>query len=206
MASSACHRWLSDGGFRANEQLAVKAWVPLMMMSPEQEVLSGEGTDALFKKLYSRLKSMAHRELRKRSGNALNTTALVHEVYLKLVGSDLSFDKTGKFFAYAALSMRHILVNEAKRRLYDKNGGGAVHIDLADPSVNAVSVSPMRALQLDAALNSLGKVDERAAQVVELHFFSGLPLAQVAELLGVVRRTIDRDWRYARAYLMAQTD
>jgi RNA polymerase sigma factor (TIGR02999 family) len=166
-----------------------------------------EITETLFADAYHRLKQVARRELKNRTGNTLNTTALVHEAYLKLaMNSNLSFDRAGKFFEYAAICMRHILINYATQRSCQKRGGGATHVDLTHPGVDGVAINPLLALQLDAGLKALEGADRRAAKVVELHFFSGLPLALVAEILGVVRRTVDRDWRYARAYLLAHAD
>lgn len=162
---------------------------------------------AMFANTYDRLKQLAHRQLRQRSRHTLNTTALVHEVYLKLaLNEDLSFEHEAKFFEYAAISMRHILVNYAGRHLCMKRGGDVTHVDLTQASADDVKVDPSMALQLDAALQALEAADKRAAKVVELHFFSGLPLDQVARMIGVVRRTADRDWRYARAYLLAHAD
>ena len=166
-----------------------------------------EVTEKLFADAYLRLKQVARRELKYRTGNTLNTTALVHEAYLKLATNDaLSFDRDGQFFEYAAICMRHILVNYATQRSCQKRGGGATHVDLTHPGVDGTAINPQLALQLDAGLKALEGEDRRAAKVVELHFFSGLPLALVAEILGVVRRTVDRDWRYARAYLLAHAD
>jgi len=163
-----------------------------------------EPTEKLFADAYQRLKHVARRELKKRAGHTLNTTALVHEVYLRLAtNSELAFDCPGKFFEYAGICMRHILVNHATQRSCEKRGGSATRVDLTHPSVADVASDSLLALQLDAALKALERADPRAAKVVELHFFSGLPLAQVAQTLGVVRRTVDRDWRYARAYLLA---
>ena len=77
---------------------------------------------------------------------------------------------------------------------------------MTDPAVGAVEMDPGQALQLDRALTALESAEKRAAQVVEMHYFAGLPLQQIADLLGVVRRTVDRDWRYARAFLLAQME
>ena len=158
--------------------------------------------DSFFSNVYDRLKVMAHRELYRASGNTLNTTALVHELYMKLSASrELNFGESVKFFAYAAMAMRHILIDRALRRVRSKFGGSNVHVALDDVGAQDVSLDPQLALQLDAAIRELEKDDPRAARVVELHYFAGLSLDRVGELLGVVRRTVERDWRYARAYL-----
>ena len=164
--------------------------------------------DALFGDVYSRLKAMAHRELGRGSARAtLNTTALVHELYVKIcAGRELEFADPAQFFAYAARAMRHILVDRARHRMRLKVGGDQVRLSLSEPGADGLSISPQQALQLDAALTALESADARAAKVVELHYFAGLSLERVGELLGVVRRTIDRDWRFARAFLLAHID
>ena len=175
----------------------------------EAEALINGATpvDAAFMAVYDKLKTMAHRELHRSNGNTLNTTSLVHELYMKMcLSKDLTFAESIKFFAYAAMAMRHILIDRATRRSRPKFGGDQQHIGLDDPHAENVALSPQLALQLDAALRALQDEDPRAARVVELHYFAGLPLDRVAELIGVVRRTAERDWRYARAFLEAHID
>jgi RNA polymerase sigma factor (TIGR02999 family) len=160
--------------------------------------------DASFSKVYDELRKLARRELRRGSKNTLYTTELVHEVYMKVCrNAALTFDNEVKFFKYAAIAMRHILMDRAVHRARLKAGGNDVHVDPSDPEFSLVgsSSSPHLALQLDAALRDLEEEYPRAAQVVELHYFAGLPLARVGELLGIARRTTDRDWSFARAYL-----
>lgn len=161
----------------------------------------------LFNEVYAELKTMAHRELSRSKANTLGTTALVHELYLKLCATrDPSFPEPVKFFRYAAMAMRHILLDRAYHRLRFKFGGRDAHVGLDDPGVDDLAGNPQLALQLDAALNALSENDARAARVVELHFFAGLPLEQIAGLLELNRRTIERDWRYARAFLSGHVD
>ena len=159
--------------------------------------------DAAFAAAYARLKAMAHRELARGSPGTVNTTELVHELYLRL-GDELSFGAPDQFFAYAARAIRHILVDRARHRLSFKAGGDLQTIALTDPAVDGVAVEPELALLLDRALDELSAANPRAARVVELHYFAGLGLEEVARLLGVVRRTVDRDWRQARAFLLAR--
>jgi RNA polymerase sigma factor (TIGR02999 family) len=145
---------------------------------------------------------MASRQrLRNGAPKTLCTTELVHEAYLRMDKSNSRFEKEGQFFAYAARAMRHILADAARRRLQPKRGGDQARLELNDPLVDSVHVDSQLALQLDDALTALEREDPRAAQVVELHYFAGLDLQQVSETLGVARRTVDRDWRYARAFL-----
>ncbi|HET6546522.1 MAG TPA: ECF-type sigma factor [Rhodanobacteraceae bacterium] len=172
---------------------------------PTAAAPSPQNADALFGLVYQRLKSMAHRELdRLPAGATIDTTALVHELYVKVsAGDELHFDAPAQFFSYAARAMRHILVDRARHRMRLCAGAGQVRLSLTDPGFDGAEPDPQQALQLDAALDALAAEDERAARVVELHYFAGLSLERVAELLGVVRRTVDRDWRYARAFLLA---
>jgi RNA polymerase sigma factor (TIGR02999 family) len=170
---------------------------------PFDETLPAVDTvDESFAKVYDELRKLARRELRRKSGNTLYTTELVHEVYMKVcLNGALTFDNQVKFFKYAAMAMRHILMDRAARRARVKFGGDSQHVDLDDPELGKSATSPLLALQLDAALRDLEKEDSRAAKIVELHYFAGLSLVRVGELLGVARRTVDRDWAYARAFL-----
>lgn len=182
----------SDGAARAedDEDLAIDKPVSI---------------DESFNQVYAELRQLARRELRRGSGNTLHTTELVHEAYVKMSrNEDLAFGSDGKFFRYAAMAMRHILVDRAMRRARVKFGGDSVHVELDDADHLGASSSISLALHLDAALRELEKVDARAAQVVELHYFAGLPLSRVADILALNRRTIDRDWAFARAFLESQ--
>jgi RNA polymerase sigma factor (TIGR02999 family) len=168
---------------------------------------AGKRADDLFRLVYAQLKSMARRKLSGSRDDTINTTALVHELYLRLhTGRQLDFAEPAQFFVYAGRAMRHILIDRARRRISLKLGAGAGMAQYGDVSPDQLAISPQHALQLDAALNALEAADPRAARVVELHYFVGLPLERVAEILGVVRRTIDRDRRYARSFLIAQVD
>jgi len=169
------------------------------------ETLAQTGaTDLVFADVYERLKVLASRQ-RWQSGTprTLCTTELVHETYLRISNADYQHEKPAQFFAYAARAMRHILTDAARRRIQPKRGGDQIRLNLSDSAVESVHLDPGLALQLDQALLVLEHEDARAAKVVELHFFAGLGLQQVADTLGVTRRTVDRDWRYARASLAA---
>jgi RNA polymerase sigma factor (TIGR02999 family) len=157
--------------------------------------------DALFVEVYDRLKTMASRELARSDGATLNTTALVHELYMKVcTGNELTFSEPAQFFSYAAQAMRHILVDRARSRLRIKRGSGVAAVEL-DPNEAIADATAEHALELDEALKKLERDDPRAAQLVTLHYFAGLPLNRIAELLGVTERTLSRDWRFARAFL-----
>ena len=161
----------------------------------------------LFVDVYERLKAMASRQ-RARGGapRTFCTTELVHEAYLRMSESDNRYPRPAHFFAYAARVMRHVLTDAARRRAQIKRGGDQARVTLNDPLVDSVQFDPQLALQLDTALTALERDDPRAAQVVELHYFAGLELQEVADMLRVTRRTIDRDWRYARAFMAERAD
>jgi RNA polymerase sigma factor (TIGR02999 family) len=148
---------------------------------------------------------LAPRELGRAAPGTVSTTELVHELYLKL-GSELKFEAPNQFFAYAARAMRHILVDRARHRLSIKSGGDWHRLALTDPAVHVFAIDPELELMLDRALSELAADNPRAAQVVELHYFAGLALERIAEILGVVRRTVDRDWRHARAFQLARIE
>jgi RNA polymerase sigma factor (TIGR02999 family) len=161
--------------------------------------------DALFDAVYARLKAMAGRQLaRGQTRASLDTTALVHELYLRVSRNrELEFAHPAQFFAYAARAMRHLLRDRARDRLRQRAGGGWVRMTLTGGETLAIT-SAEQALALDEALEKLGEADTRAAHVVEMRYFAGLSLEQVAQTLGLTRRTIDRDWRFARAFLHDQ--
>ncbi len=156
---------------------------------------------SLFTLVYDELRREAHRRRAYlRSGETLSTTALVHETYLKLVGAGRQDcrDRT-HFFALAARVMRQILIDDARRRLAEKRGGGE------RPSLDAAEVGfDARAeelLALDEALTRLSSLDERLGHLVELRFYVGLSVEETAEILQLSPRTVKRDWRKARAFL-----
>ena len=168
---------------------------------PQIESPGAQRSGALFAERYSHLKQIARRA-RNRENHTLNTTGLVHELFLKLkIGSDPVFGGALQFFSYAARAMRHILLDRAIRRSRTKFGGDVAHTDLSDAAVNRVATDPALAMQLDSALSALEQNDARAARTFELHYFIGLEIEKVAEVLGVSKRTADRDWRFARAFL-----
>ncbi|HKZ12161.1 MAG TPA: ECF-type sigma factor [Rhodanobacteraceae bacterium] len=167
------------------------------------EMPAGSSTDALFVEVYARLKAMASRRLAgQRRNGTLETTELVHELYLRMGDrSALHFQEPAQFFAYAARAMRHLLINRARDRLRLRAGGQWNRVTLDDHNLQLAIATAEQALALDAALDALEQNDARAARVVELRYFAGLSLEQVAATLGLTRRTIDRDWRFARAFI-----
>lgn len=177
-------------------------------MGDTGEVPGGYSTDALFVDVYARLKAMASRRLAgQRRNGTLDTTELVHELYLRMGDRPgLQFREPAQFFAYAARAMRHLLINRARDRLRLRAGGQWNRVTLDDRNLKLAFDTAEEALALDAALDALEQADARAAKVVELRYFAGLSLEQVAETLGLARRTIDRDWRFARAFIKARMD
>ncbi|QBB70619.1 sigma-70 family RNA polymerase sigma factor [Pseudolysobacter antarcticus] len=171
-----------------------------------QQVVDASGVDELVDQLYLQLRTLARSE-RRRGGapDTLHTTALVSELYLKLADTErLRFGEAKQFFSYAAQAMRHILLDRAKLQMRLKREDQRLRVAMTDPAVEAITIDPAQALELDAALNQLLLQDQRAAEVVDLHFFAGLGLDQVAALLGVAPRTVARDWRFASAFLQAR--
>jgi RNA polymerase sigma factor (TIGR02999 family) len=153
--------------------------------------------------VYDALRRLASRRLeREVPGQTLQATALVHETYLRLVGGDPGrrWEGRGHFFAAAAESMRCILVDRARNRRRLKRGGGKGRVDLNLSSM-AVEAPGDDLIDLDEALTELGREDPLCARLVGLRFFAGLTQAEAAEALGVARRTADRHWAYARAWL-----
>lgn len=157
--------------------------------------------DAAFGAVYERLHMMAHRQLLgERQGHTMSTTALVHEAYLHLVDqSKANWQDRSHFFSMAALSMRRILVDYARRHKAQKRGGGKANLTL-DTRVPVHERSD-ELLALDEALDRLKALNERLAKVVELRYFAGLTDEEVADLLQVSDRTVRREWVKAKAWL-----
>jgi RNA polymerase sigma-70 factor, ECF subfamily len=163
--------------------------------------------DQLFSVVYDELQRIAHRQLRlERSGHTLETSGLVHEAYLKLVGLDrMEWRGRSHFFAAAAGAMRRILIDHAQSRRALKRGGGHPRVSLDEGGIAARDLLDDRSLDellaLDQALERLRALDERQARVVECRFFSGMTIDEVAEALDVSPMTVKRDWAAARAWL-----
>ena len=172
---------------------------------PSPEPGPGQSSDELFEAVYARLKAMAGGQLASRERGSLNTTALVHELYLRVTSNrELNFAHPAQFFAYAARAMRHLLSDRARDKLRQRAGGDWQRVTLTGSDARLSIDSAEQALALEAALQQLEGADPRSARVVELHYFAGLTLEKIAEMLDLTRRTIDRDWRFARAFLHDQ--
>jgi RNA polymerase sigma factor (TIGR02999 family) len=153
--------------------------------------------------VYDELRKLAAAKLgQEKPGQTLEATALVHEAYLRLVGSanEQQWQSRGHFFAAAAEAMRRILLNRARDKSRLKRGGGRQRLDLSRVEI-ALDTDPEELLALGEALEKLSDTDKIAAQLVDLRFFAGLSLKQAAESLGIAQRTAERQWAFARAWL-----
>ena len=160
--------------------------------------------DQLVPVVYKELRRLAHYHLEHEpDGHTLQSTALVHEVYLRLCGQDEpQWENRAHFFAVAARMMRRILVDRARRRLAGKRGGKAPRVNLDEvPDLSSGRASELVAL--DEGMNALAQIDSRKAQVIELRFFGGLSVEETADVLKVSPHTVRRDWKLARAWLLA---
>jgi len=152
--------------------------------------------------VYDQLRRLADGYMRReRTGHTLQTTALVHEAYLKLLGQhSVDWQNRAHFFGIAAQVMRRVLIDHARGHARDKRGGGQVPIPLDE----ALVFSPERSeefLELNSALERLAGMDARQAQIVEMRYFGGLTVEETAEVLGISPKTVKRDWAVAKAWL-----
>jgi RNA polymerase sigma-70 factor (ECF subfamily) len=160
-----------------------------------------EAAEQLFPLIYEDLRRRARAQLARSPSSTLDTTSLVHESFVKLVEqSQLAWNDRCHFFAVASTAMRHILVDHARRRLAQKRGCEREAFTL-DEGRLGMAERPAELVALDAALDRLTRLDQRLSRVVELHFFGGLSLDEVGEMLELSARTVKRDWRKARAFL-----
>jgi RNA polymerase sigma factor (TIGR02999 family) len=165
----------------------------------------GDAFNELFPLVYAELRRIAAREMRReRSGRTLQTTALVHEAYLRLLkDASLSLDNRAHFLGVAAHAMREILIERARARAAQKRGGGALRVTL-DESVSPAPDVSIDVLALDEALQRLARLDNRHAQVVELRYFGGLSVEETAAALNLSPATVKRAWTLARAWLFRE--
>lgn len=158
--------------------------------------------EEFFELVYRELKSMAGAQMaRERPGHTLQPTALVNEAFLRLAPGEQQWQNRAHFFGSAARAMRRILVDHARRHQSSKRGGEAQRVTLADLAV-AGEQTDLDLLALDEALDALAKDEPRLAEVVQLRYFTGLGIAETADLLGISPATVKRDWTFARAWLL----
>jgi len=164
--------------------------------------------DEVFDRVYGELRRRAEWVRRGRASDTMSATALVQEVYLKLIpSSDLEFRDRAHFLAVAARAMRQVLVGAARQRLAKKRGGDDWIVALNDrDDIPAETARPERLLALDAALERLAALDPRQAAIVEYRFFAGLTVEEAAAVLGLSEPTVKRDWRAARAWIASELE
>jgi RNA polymerase sigma factor (TIGR02999 family) len=191
---------------------AVLQEVPIVWIRPMNDVtriLSAiehgdpQAASQLLPLVYDELRKLAaHKLAREMPGQTLQPTALVHEAYLRLVGEDEEqyWDSRGHFFAAAAEAMRRILVEIARQKASLKRGGDRDRMDAVD-SLLAAPEPREDLVALDAALTKLAETDKQAAELVQLRYFAGLPIREIADILGIAPRTADRLWAFAKAWL-----
>jgi RNA polymerase sigma factor (TIGR02999 family) len=165
---------------------------------PTDDTQSLEG---LLPQVYDDLRQLAHRYLRhQRPGHTLQSTALVHEAYLRLANHEtLKFENERQFFGMAALIMRQILVDYARKRNATKRDGGD-RMALED-SLGVIDGRSLEMVALDDALNDLAKLDQQQSRIVELRFFGGLSIEETADVMEISASTVKRQWTTARAFL-----
>jgi RNA polymerase sigma factor (TIGR02999 family) len=157
--------------------------------------------------VYNELRQMARRYMRNQhSDHTFQTTELIHEAYLKLAGGEeQKWHNRTHFFGVAAQAMRHILVDYARSKHRQKRGGGAYQITF-DENAFVSRDNSGNIIALHEALENLGKLDERKARVVEMKFFGGLKMEEIAEVLKISPETVKRDWKFARTWLLRELE
>jgi RNA polymerase sigma factor (TIGR02999 family) len=156
----------------------------------------------LYDIVYGDLKRIARRQLGRSDRQSLTTTALVHEAYLRLARAEgLEISDRVHFFAIAARAMRQILVDQARRRMAEKRGGGATAIELDEARIGGAGERAELLVALDAALEKLRTYDERMARLVEWRFFGGMTFSEAGAGMELSERTLKRDWKRAKAFL-----
>ena len=165
---------------------------------------NAEALEQLIPLVDQELKKIAHAYMRKeKPGHTLQTTALVNEAVMRLLGKEINWRSRRQFYALVAKRMRQVLVDYARAQCAARRGAGVEHVNVDDVAGLSVEVS-RELILLDEALTRLGHLDERKAKVVEYRYFGGFSLDEVAEILGVGPATVDREWKVARSWLKAQ--
>lgn len=179
--------------------MTISQSVPITQLLSRWREGDAQALERLIAAVYADLQHLARRHLRREGAITLSATELVHEACLRLMGPGLDWQDRAHFFAVAARQMRHVLVDHARRKQRDKRDGGkAMTLDdgLADGGA-----SPPDVLELDALLDRLADVDARKRDVLELHYFGGLSHLEMAHTLRISEATVDRDLRFAKAWL-----
>ncbi|WP_313920468.1 ECF-type sigma factor [Tahibacter sp.] len=174
--------------------------LPITNLLGEWRSGDASALDRLVPLVYSDLRRLAQRHLRREGPITLNATELVHEACLRLIGPAVELQDRAHFFAIAARQMRHVLVDHARRKQRLRHGGGAAAITLQADDLHD-SRSPPDVLAFDQLLTQLSALDPRKRDVLELHYFGGLSYLEMSLVLDVSEATIDRDLRFAKAWL-----
>ena len=155
--------------------------------------------------VYDELRRVAARQMAgERPSHTLQTTALIHEVYVRLVDlKSVSIQSRAQFLGLCARLMRNVLVDFARSRKYDKRGGGAVHVELEE-ALHVTAIADPDLVAVDEALQRLAAFDERKSKVVEFRFFGGLSVEETADALDISAETVMRDWKLAKAWLLRE--
>ena len=166
-----------------------------------------DALNQIFPLVYRDLRRLAASHLRlERQGHSLQATALVHESYLRMLGrEEAAVETRAQFFSAASQVVRRVLVDHARKRKRLKRGGGAL-IRVLDESLDAANAQGLDVIRLDDALAALAKMDSRMSRIVEMRFFGGLQLEEIAKVLKISARTVAREWRDARAWLLCQME
>lgn len=162
--------------------------------------------DRLIEAVYPELKRLAHFQLAgERPGHTLSTTVIVHEAYLRIAAGNARWADRRHFLRAAATVMRHLLVDHARQRDAGKRGGGVAPIALGDEA-HATEDEGVAVIALDGALRGMAELDPRLEQIVECRCFAGLSVSDTADALGMSVRTVEREWRRAKGYLLRAMD
>lgn len=157
--------------------------------------------DRLVVEIYPELKRLAHfRKKGERPGHTLNTTAIVHEAFVRMVSDSSRWTDGAHFLRTASTVMRHLLVDHARKRAATKRGGGLAPLKLQDNRCISDDDS-LAVLALDNAIREIAEIDPRLERIIECRYFAGLTVKETAEALGMATRTVERDWQRARGYL-----
>lgn len=162
--------------------------------------------DRIYAVLYDDLHRVAHSQIRQRTFGRMSATSLVSEGWLRLASAHFSVDNRRHFMALVARAMRFVLMDEARKELAEKRGDGQRALSLDDGIDPGQDNTLSEMVALDAALTRLSRLDVRLAQLVEMRYFGGMDEDEIAVALGVTERTLRRDWRRARAFLLTQLD
>ncbi|MGH9529575.1 MAG: sigma-70 family RNA polymerase sigma factor [Terriglobales bacterium] len=198
--------WSRGRKIKASAGLMVGETISVTLLLKAWSGGNQEALEALTSRVYLELRRMAAKYMRnERSGDSLQATALVHEVFLRLVEVDnVSWQDRAHFFAVSANMMRRILVDRARAKHMAKRGKGAIHVNFDDAPEIASGSRSREMVAVDDALNELAEIDPRKAKVIELRFFGGLSVEETAEVLKISPQSVMRDWKMARAWLLAE--